>query len=471
MNSKIKFFILSGSLVVIAAMNAKAAGDHEHVISQQEQDYARENLAAAKLDAKKWDVKAGELKVRGGLPNFFKKVRSGEPVTIAYFGGSITAHHGWRPQSFEAIQEMFPESNMTMIPAAVGGTGSIVGVFRADQDLIKHDPDLVFIEFAVNDGGDAVRRTKDVVRALEGIILKLKKNKPDTDICFFYTMQTHDVDTVKKGFCQPAVAVHEQVASYYNIPSIYIGPAVVKAIDAGTAVFKGTVMDKATGKDADGKLVLTQDNTHPVLPTGHRFYAETVIRGIDAMANTATGTGVSALPKPIYGSTWELAKTIPADGNALLEGKWEKLTATDGPSGFRFGKKMYEWFPCLYRTDEPGASVTVRFKGSVVGVKGFRGPDSGIVTVNVADLPATEENYFTVYNKRDFYAGDVLPELEAGEHTVTWTLSDSKPDKGKILASYYKPDNDRDFRENPEKYESIRFSVGQIQLIGEIINK
>ncbi|MEM6886380.1 MAG: SGNH/GDSL hydrolase family protein, partial [Verrucomicrobiota bacterium] len=107
-------------------------------------------------------IPAKELALRGGLPHFFKKARSGKPVTVAYFGGSITAHQGWRPISFKGLQEMFPESEMEMVNAAVGGTGSIVGVFRADDDLIPSKPDLVFIEFAVNDGRDAVRRPKDV---------------------------------------------------------------------------------------------------------------------------------------------------------------------------------------------------------------------------------------------------------------------------------------------------------------------
>lgn len=463
---------LTGFIIIYSTtiFNSVAAND-ENVISQQEQDYARENLAAANLDAKKLEVKAEELKIRGGMPNFFKKVKAGKPVVIAYFGGSITAHNGWRPQSFKAIQKMFPDSKMTMIPASVGGSGSIVGVFRADKDLIGKNPDLVFIEFAVNDGGDAVRRTKDVIRSLEGIILKLKKNNPETDICFFYTMQTHDVKTVKKGFCQPAAAVHEQVAAYYNLPSIYIGPSVVKEIEDGKAVFKGKVADKTTGKDSEGKLVITEDNTHPVLPTGHQFYADAVMRGIETMSKAVNTSSNKELPKPIYGTTWELAKTIPVDGNALFKGRWEKLTAADGPSGFRFGKRIYDWFPFLYRTSEPGASVTVEFKGTVVGIKGIDGPDSGIVDIEIDGKSTKPHNHFTVYNTHWFYGGGALPEQPDGIHKVKWSLSGDKPDKGKILASYYRKGNDKDFLKNPKKYEPNTFSVGEIVLIGEIIKK
>ncbi|MEM0966297.1 MAG: SGNH/GDSL hydrolase family protein [Verrucomicrobiota bacterium] len=455
---------LSLWLFAFPAVGAK----EQPYISHQEKDYIRDHIAAEELGLKQQKIPAQELVMRGGLPHFFAKAQAGEPLAVAYFGGSITAHNGWRPLSFQGLQEMFPESEMTMVNAAVGGTGSIVGVFRADDDLLPSDPDLVFIEFAVNDGGDALRRTQDVVRALEGIILKLRQQNPNVGICFVYTMTANNEEVIREGFAQPAVSVHEQVASWYDLPSIYVGPAVVEAIDSGDAIFTAEVVDKNSGRDAEGRLVITEDRTHPVIPTGHAFYAGIVERSLEKLAKIPA-VDRRPDPDPIFGESWEKARTVPAEGNALFEGDWQKLTADDGPRGFRFGARIYDWFPYLYQTEEPGASVTVRFVGTMVGIKGSFGPDSGIVKIQVDEESETEKNGFSVYNTRTFYGGSALPELEGGEHTVTWTLSEESPDKGKILASYYKPDNDRDFRENPEKYESNRFSVGQIILIGEII--
>ncbi|MDF7826157.1 SGNH/GDSL hydrolase family protein [Pontiellaceae bacterium B12227] len=443
------------------------AGQIASRISQEEHDYARNNLAAEKSSAESEKVAAQELNVRGGLSRFFEKARSGEKLTVAYFGGSITAAPGWRPMSFEGLRNMFPGSELTMVNASIGGTGSIVGVFRADQDLLPCNPDLVFIEFAVNDSRDAAKRSKDVLRALEGIILKVRQQNPETDICLVYTVQAQHEQTIRERWAHQTTALHEQVAAHYNLPSINVGPAVVQAIDAGDAVFTGKVADTATGRDAEGRLVITKDKTHPVMPTGYAFYADVVMRSLEKLADLPLEPQAD-LPLPMFGKSWVQATTITVEGNAAFSAGWNKLTAADGPSCWRFGKKIYNQFPYLYRTDEAGASVMVRFRGSVVGVKGFNGPDSGIVNVKVDDRIPVEQNYFTVYNKKDFYAGDVLPELEDGEHTVTWTLSGKLTDKQKILASYYKPDNDRDFRENPEKYEAVRFSVAQIQLIGEI---
>jgi hypothetical protein len=133
----------------------------------------------------------------------------------------------------------------------------------------------------------------------------------------------------------------------------------------------------------------------------------------------------------------------------------------------RFGKRFYEWFPHLYRTTSPGSSVTVRFKGTLIGLKGIDGPDSGMVTVKIDNGPATTDNHFTVYNTRSFYVGNPLPELADGEHTVTWTLSDQKPDKAKILSG--KPANAKDLADNPAKYSGTMFSVGEITFIGEVL--
>src|SRR5260221_612405 len=93
------------------------------------------------------------LQSRTGLPNFFAKVHAGKPVTVAYFGGSITAANGWRPKTFAWLHERYPKVAFTEVNAAIGGTGSDLGAFRLGHDVLSHKPDLVFVEFAVNDGG------------------------------------------------------------------------------------------------------------------------------------------------------------------------------------------------------------------------------------------------------------------------------------------------------------------------------
>ena len=88
---------------------------------------------------------AAELRKRGGLPEFYKKLRSGDEVKIAYFGGSITEQNGWRIKSADYFKKRFPNAKIVPIHAAIGGTGSFLGSFRIDRDVLSKSPDLVFV--------------------------------------------------------------------------------------------------------------------------------------------------------------------------------------------------------------------------------------------------------------------------------------------------------------------------------------
>ena len=103
---------------------------------------------------------AKEFHVRDGLANVFWKLEAGKEVRIGYLGGSITAQAGWRPKTLKWFQEQYPNATISEINAAIGGTGSDLGVFRLRHDVLRHKPDLLFVEFAVNDGGVSPHRTK-----------------------------------------------------------------------------------------------------------------------------------------------------------------------------------------------------------------------------------------------------------------------------------------------------------------------
>ena len=45
----------------------------------------------------------------------------------------------------------FPHSETRLVNAGLGGTGSLSGAFRVQRDLLQAEPDVVIVEFAVND--------------------------------------------------------------------------------------------------------------------------------------------------------------------------------------------------------------------------------------------------------------------------------------------------------------------------------
>ena len=97
-----------------------------------------------------------------------EKAQKGEEVTIAYLGGSITQGAGAKPintenyayRSYTMFKNRFGKGNgdnVKFIKAGAGGTCSELGLTRYDLDVLRHGtvvPDIVFLEYAVNDAGD-----------------------------------------------------------------------------------------------------------------------------------------------------------------------------------------------------------------------------------------------------------------------------------------------------------------------------
>ena len=77
-----------------------------------------------------------------------------EKFNFGFIGGSIT-EGGNNGCFIDLIKERFvleyPDTQITCVNAGVGGTNSALGLFRLERDLLSQNPDIVFIEFAVND--------------------------------------------------------------------------------------------------------------------------------------------------------------------------------------------------------------------------------------------------------------------------------------------------------------------------------
>ena len=98
------------------------------------------------------EVKQG----RRPLANTIYKLRNEKKLTIGYIGGSITLGSGasneaysWRSKITKWFKESYRDVAITDINAGIGGFGSITNVFRAKNQLLKGNPDLVFVEAAV----------------------------------------------------------------------------------------------------------------------------------------------------------------------------------------------------------------------------------------------------------------------------------------------------------------------------------
>ncbi len=96
------------------------------------------------------------------LADIAARAGAGEPLSVVFFGGSLTfganasdpETTSYRGRMMRWLRETYPRSPMTFHDAAIGGSGSQLGMFRLERDVLARKPDLVFLDFTVNDGAE-----------------------------------------------------------------------------------------------------------------------------------------------------------------------------------------------------------------------------------------------------------------------------------------------------------------------------
>jgi len=400
---------------------------------------------------------AAECRIRGGLPHVFEKLQKGREVRIAYLGGSITAQPGWRVKTLAWFRQQYPQAQVKEINAAIGGTGSELGVFRLEHDVLRHQPDLLFVEFAVNDGGTPLER---IHQAMEGIVRKTWKKEAGTDICFVYTLTEGMVKTLQAGKCWRSAGAMEALADHYGIPSIHMGIEVVRLEQEGKLIFKAprpkTDEEKAELGD---KILFSPDGVHPYPDSGHQLYFEAVVRSLLKIRRTGS-PDPHKLPRPLVKEPWEEARMVPLSRARLSTG-WHKLDEKKHPLAQRFGQRLGE----LWKANQPGETITYRFRGTKLLIYDLLGPDSGQVIVRVDEKPMKITPRFDAYCTYHRLATLAVAEgLPWGEHRVHLEIHPDQPDKARILSKRKQKIDD------PKRFDDTAWYAGAILLIGEPVD-
>lgn len=403
-------------------------------------------------------VEAKECRPRNGLPNFLAKANTpGAEVKIGYLGGSITAQNGWRPKTLAYFQKTYPQAKFSEINAAVGGTGSDLGVFRLKQDVLDHQPDLMFVEFAVN---DSLAAPEQIFRCMEGIVRQTWKALPECDICFVYTLTEVLAPAMLDGKFQRSASAMEKIADHYGIPTIHLAMEVAKLAKEGTLVWKAKLPKTDEEKKAlEGKFVFAPDSVHPHVETGHELYLEAIVRSLGPIKAASKSTGAHVLGAPFIATNYEQAKLLPISDATLSKG----FTLLD-PKTDDFGKRWANRMTTLHRGSKPGETITFKFKGTRCSIYDIIGPDCGQVSVTLDDQPARIVPRFDAYCLGHRLSALVIgSDLEDAVHTVKIEIHPDQPDKTAILAKKgYKIDK-------PERFDATAFYPGAILLVGELV--
>lgn len=270
-------------------------------------------------------------------------MKAGEEANVVFLGGSITWGAGavdpqktsYRALVSSWLEDQFPKATIKSIDAAIGGTGSKLGVFRMDRDVTPYDPDLIFVEFAVNDG-----ESPDTMETMEGIIRKLHTHAPEAAIVIL-------VIGAGAGYSNLLTwKLHRSLAASYGLPCIDIVSPVMKLVKEGLS-FDEFLCDGCHPKDK-----------------GYRIYADIICRDLVRMAYE-DGSPVPFPEKPLTENRFESASMVELSKIAD-PGEW--TPAVPSINGTWYDHQPSRWQSSAVVPFKAGANLKIRKTFSGLGL-------------------------------------------------------------------------------------------------------
>jgi len=256
----------------------------------------------------------------------------GEDVTVAYIGGSITEGVGqantcYAKCSYDYFAQTFGTgSNVSYINAGMSGTSSVVGLMRAQRDILDKKPDVIFIEFSVNDHPEEIYK-----KSFEALVKKclMQEQAPAVIVV---------INRAKGGY-----SMQEQmmaVGKHYDVPVISMDNALTAAFNDGTLAKEDYFSDEYH-PHASGYTLITDSIA---------YYYRQALKTANADAGYTIPSG------SVYGAEYAGGSIVPISAlSGLNAGSWK----TDNSNGrFAYG----------YTFDKGSSNVPMTFSAQGKGV-------------------------------------------------------------------------------------------------------
>lgn len=183
-----------------------------------------------------------------------KKAEQGEELIIGFLGGSITQGslasgehltYAWRVYDWWC--KSFPKAVFHYVNGGIGGTTSHFGTARAERDMLMYQPDVVVVDFSVNDEPDLFFQ-----ETFEGLLRRLLA-WPGHPAVIVLNNVYYDTGVNAQIF-------HNELADYYQIPHVSIRDNIYRQMKQGLYT----------------REELTTDGLHPN-DRGHGLIADEII--------------------------------------------------------------------------------------------------------------------------------------------------------------------------------------------------
>ena len=247
------------------------------------------------------------------LKNLMKRAANGESLVIGFLGGSITQGSlSSTPKTcyaylvYEWWKKSFPNAAFSFVNGGIGGTTSHYGGARAWKDVLCYRPDIVTVDFSVNDDANEFFE-----ETYEGTIRRLLA-APSAPAVVVLNNVFYDTGKNAQDY-------HNRIADHYGIPHVSIKDTVYPDVESGKIV----------------RADITPDNLHPN-DKGHRLVADEICKLLDSIKaemeeETIAGENIEGkstkteasvlLPAPLTENACEHSRLIQIqDNEAILDG-------------------------------------------------------------------------------------------------------------------------------------------------------
>jgi lysophospholipase L1-like esterase len=302
-----------------------------------------------------WAANAAEFyQVRGGIPNsqhYFKANVVGNQY-LFFIGNSVLAGTGLKDanlrysfQMVKGFKKHFPQSQITETRHTRPG-GSWFGLYRVSKGQavfgeVIASGHLAILDFAADDRNADIEQAK---LSLEGLVRQITLYRATHSRILVYTLTPEMFAAYKSGKTPEYIRVSEQIAEHYGIPSLNLARYAADKIIAGEISFETFFADGINPTDAGAKI-----------------YAEAVAKFVDALmaSNPIPDKPKSyKLPPPLFPETDDNGRIVAYEDPQVKQfGNWKPGQASPiGP------------FRHVLVSTEKGATLTLKFKGSEIGI-------------------------------------------------------------------------------------------------------
>jgi len=251
---------------------------------------------------------AGCLGVAPGFADFDARARAGEQLRVVFFGASLTWGanaanpnvSSYRGQMMQRLTAAYPNARFAFHDAAIGGTGSRLGVFRLDRDVLAHHPDLVFVDFSAND--DIFSAHPASLASYEAIIRRIiiEAHAPVVQVIFPFLWNTSPAELPNMHRRD----AHLKMAAAYHTA---VGDAIKLA------------QDRIASGEVTAKEIWPLDGVHPC-EKGYQLFADAAWEAFKGAIEQKT---VCAVPsKMLYEETYMRTARVRISSLGTLPQGW-----------------------------------------------------------------------------------------------------------------------------------------------------